>query len=323
MMSMRHTVWRATLLLSVCAGSFGLAGLHPAAADEILLKKGQRISGEVLKETDEAIFVDLGVEVVRVPLDEIRSRSASETSSKMEETSARGIYTVGRMTERSIKALAELLGPAVVLVSTPSGLGSGFIIDAEGHCVTNYHVIELETQIAATLFEKGTAGGLIRSRVNDVEILAINPFLDLALIKLPVREGKTYSHVVLAETADYQEGDTSFAIGNPLGLERSVSQGIIGNKNRAFEGLTFIQTTTEINPGNSGGPLFNTRGEVIGVTNMKLLFAEGLGFAIPIDYVKQFLDNRSAFAFDRDNPNSGYRYHNAPPRTARKPTAES
>ena len=105
-----------------------------------------------------------------------------------------------------------------------------------------------------------------------------------------------------------------FAIGNPLGLERSVSQGIIGTKNRNFRGQVYIQTTAEINPGNSGGPLFNAKGEVIGVTNMKLLFAEGLGFAIPTPYLKLFLDNHEAFAFDRNNPNSGFRYLDPPRR---------
>ncbi|MCA9249717.1 MAG: trypsin-like peptidase domain-containing protein, partial [Phycisphaerales bacterium] len=79
-------------------------------------------------------------------------------------------------------------------------------------------------------------------------------------------------------------------------------------------GLTYVQTTTQINPGNSGGPLFNERGEVIGVTNMGYLFAEGLNFAIPITYVIDFLKNRDAYAYDQDNPNSGYQYLEAPPR---------
>src|SRR5205807_10131821 len=90
--------------------------------------------------------------------------------------------------------------------------------------------------------------------------------------------------------------------------------GIISTRNRNFNGLVFIQTTAEINPGNSGGPLFNLHGEVIGVTNMKLLFSEGLGFAIPVAYLKHFLDNRDAFAFDKNNPNTGYRYLEAPRR---------
>jgi serine protease Do len=87
-----------------------------------------------------------------------------------------------------------------------------------------------------------------------------------------------------------------------------VTDGVISTMDRAFQGLLYIQTNAAINPGNSGGPLFNLAGEVIGVTNMGYIFFGGLGFAIPIDYVKHFIDNRDAFAYDKDNPNTGYRY---------------
>ena len=93
-----------------------------------------------------------------------------------------------------------------------------------------------------------------------------------------------------------------------------MSQGIVSTRNRNFEGLVYLQTDTAINPGNSGGPLFNMRGEVIGVTNMKLTLGENLGFAIPINYVKDFLKHREAFAYDKDNPNTGHRYLDPPRR---------
>ena len=79
-----------------------------------------------------------------------------------------------------------------------------------------------------------------------------------------------------------------------------------------MQGELYLQTTAQINPGNSGGPLFNMRGEAIGVTNMKVAFGEGIGFAIPIDAVKRFLNNRDAYAYDNDNPSNAYRYL-APP----------
>jgi serine protease Do len=108
-------------------------------------------------------------------------------------------------------------------------------------------------------------------------------------------------------------GDPVFAIGNPLGFERTVSEGIVSTKARAGAGIVLIQTTAAINPGNSGGPLLNVRGEVIGVTNMKIGFiAEAMGFAVPINLVKDFLKFREAFAYDKDNPNTGYHYL-APP----------
>lgn len=113
-------------------------------------------------------------------------------------------------------------------------------------------------------------------------------------------------------------GDSVFAVGNPLGLERTVTQGIVSNRSRNLEGQLYIQTDTAINPGNSGGPLFNQRGEVIGVTSRgtRADMADNLGFAIPVAYVRDFVRHREAFAFDKTNPNSGYRYLD-PPRRSR------
>jgi serine protease Do len=102
-----------------------------------------------------------------------------------------------------------------------------------------------------------------------------------------------------------------------MGLERTVTEGIVSTKTRPIQGELYLQTTTQINPGNSGGPLFNLRGEVVGVTNMKLAFGEGLGFAIPIQTVKSFLAHRDAYAYDTDNPSSPYRYLEPPTRVSK------
>ena len=93
-------------------------------------------------------------------------------------------------------------------------------------------------------------------------------------------------------------------------------QGIVSNRSRSLEGQLFLQTDTAINPGNSGGPLFNQRGEVIGVTSrgFHAAFADNLGFAIPVSYVKEFIHHREAFAYDKANPNSGFRYLDPPRR---------
>ena len=179
--------------------------------------------------------------------------------------------------------------------------------------MTNNHVIEGETRIAAVLYQN-VPNGLARRRIENVEIVALNPFVDLALLKLPPQKDLKLGHVVLGNLEDLNAGDGVFAVGNPLGLERSVSQGIVSTRNRNFEGLIFLQTDAAINPGNSGGPLFNLKGEVIGVTNMKASQGDNLGFAIPINYVKDFLRNRDAFSYDKDNPNTGYRYLDPPRR---------
>jgi serine protease Do len=168
-------------------------------------------------------------------------------------------------------------------------------------------VIEKETQIEVTVFRKAK-DGFEKKTFKKVKIEAINPFVDLALLKLEDLGGTKAPFVYLGDVDRINAGEEVFAIGNPMGLERTVTNGVISTKNRAFEGLIYIQTNADINPGNSGGPLFNLAGEVIGVTNMGYIFLGGLGFAIPVNYVKHFLDNRDAFTYDKDNPNSGYKY---------------
>jgi serine protease Do len=294
-----------------------------ARADVIELKSGQKMEGAVLKEDSEAIHVDLGVEILRVPVSQIKDRRKSgEKSEPVPETQEHDFYLTARLPVKTVKELALSFGEGVVLVQTPSGLGSGFIVNSRGYCVTNYHVIERETRIAVTIFHRSESGEFSRRRIDDVKILSLNPFLDLALLQIPVQPEFKFRPVFLAQDDDQKEGDEVFAIGNPLGLERSVSRGIVSTRNRNFEGLVYIQTTAQINPGNSGGPLFNSRGEVVGVTNMKLIFGEGLGFAIPVGYLKHFLRNQDAFAFDKNNPNAGFRYLDPPRRKDPGPPGE-
>ncbi|MBW3540290.1 MAG: trypsin-like peptidase domain-containing protein [Planctomycetes bacterium] len=317
---MRTHIAVAAILCGVLLGFCRLA----AARDVIELKSGHRIEGDVLKEQGDALFVDIGIDVIRVPRDQIASRKKAEEAGKTSQgpdtsTAEDRVYRTANLPQKSVKELAERFGEGVVLVQTPAGLGSGFILNDRGDCVTNYHVIERETRIAVTIFHRREDGEFTRRRIDDVKITALNPFFDLALLHVPEQEDIKFRPVYLAANADYREGDLVFAIGNPHGLERTVSQGIVSTRNRAFEGLVYIQTTAQINPGNSGGPLFNNRGEVIGVTNMKQTFSEGLGFAIPVTYLKHFLDDRDAFAYDRDNANTGFRYLEAPRRRNPQP----
>lgn len=304
-------------------GAAFLASFFTAAccqAEVIELKTGHKIEGDILKEQADLLVVDIGIDVLKVPLSQIRSRRASDAADKSAvEVHEHQLYRTANLPRKSVKELAEQFGEGVVLIQTPGGLGSGFVVNESGFCVTNYHVVEKETRIAATIFRHGSEGEFQRRRIDDVKIIALNPFFDLALLQIPAQKDLKFKPVFLAKTDDVHEGEEVFAIGNPLGLERSISQGIVGTKNRNFRGLVYIQTTAEINPGNSGGPLFNNRGEVIGVTNMKLLFAEGLGFAIPTPYLKLFLANHEAFAYDRNNPNTGFRYLDAPRRKNASP----
>ncbi|MBE7500273.1 MAG: trypsin-like peptidase domain-containing protein [Verrucomicrobiales bacterium] len=215
--------------------------------------------------------------------------------------------------EFSVRELVARLGEAVVQVRTPSGLGSGFFINEAGYLITNFHVIEGETQISVEVYHR-ESNQLERRSYKEVRIIAMNKFRDLALLRVEDGGRRTFVAVPLGQTDTLAVGERVFAIGSPLGLERTVTEGIISTKTREMRGDLYLQTTAPINQGNSGGPLFNLRGEVVGVTNMKITFSEGLGFAIPVEEVRNFLKRRDAFAFDNNNPSSGYRYLEPPRR---------
>ena len=212
-----------------------------------------------------------------------------------------------------MRELVKILGEAVVQVRAPSGLGSGFILNEEGYLITNFHVIEGETQLSVEVYHVRN-GQLDRRSYKQIRIVAMNKFQDLALLKIDDKDAPKFASVPLGDSDVLAVGERVFAIGSPLGLERTVTEGIVSTKTRQLMGELYLQTTAQINPGNSGGPLFNLRGEVVGVTNMKLAFGEGLGFAIPVDAVRYFLRHRDAYAYDNDNPSNPYRYLEPPSR---------
>lgn len=304
--------------------ALGLAvvGLSSACrADVITLKGGQQLTGDIVAEKETQLFIDIGLTVLAVPKDQVLEFKRAEQPAQEDagiqagegEPNAPGqrpagqLYHTGKRQRTTIEKCVEEVSEAVVKVSTPAGLGSGFFVNEEGFLITNYHVIEKETRIEVAVFKK-VPGGFDKKTFKSVRIEAINPFVDLALLKVEDLGDTKPTFARLGDINDIRVGEPVFAIGNPLGLERTVTNGVISTTNRAFEGLVYIQTNADINPGNSGGPLFNLAGEVIGVTNMGYIFFGGLGFAIPVDYVKHFIDNRDAFGYDKDNPNTGYKY---------------
>lgn len=285
------------------------------AADTVTLINGTTITAPILKETSEMVWLDLGHDVIAIPRTRIESIDrAGEDLAKVDADPDQLFRVATGLPLSTPQDLAKKIGAGVIMVSTPSGLGSGFILNEDGYAITNAHVVQGETRLKATVYE--TDGREFRRRIiEDVEIIAVNSHTDLALIKLTHPENEPFMNVYLQGTEEIDVGEDVFAIGSPLGLERTLSRGVIATAQRNFQGLTYIQTTAEINPGNSGGPLFNLRGEVIGVTNMAVPMGDGLGFAIPARYVRDFLRNYEAFAYDKDNPNSGYNYLPAPGRT--------
>lgn len=285
-------------------------------ADKVVLKEGQTLTGDILAERRSELILDVGFEVLVIGKDKILEYEYSDSylletepnnADVNDVLSGKRLYTVTERQKTSIEKCVDMVAEAVVKVSTPAGLGSGFFINKDGYLITNYHVIEKETKIEVTVFQKAK-DGFEKKKFKKVKIEAINPFVDLALLKVEDLGDKKAEYVPLGDSDKIKVGEAVFAVGNPLGLERTVTNGVISTRNRPFEGLVYLQTNADINPGNSGGPLFNLAGEVVGVTNMGYIFLGGLGFAIPVDYVKRFIDNREAFAYDKDNPNSGYRY---------------
>ncbi len=289
------------------------------AGDTIVLKEGQTLTGDILAEKSDELIVDIGVSVLTIHKEKILQYEYTRADEEIAvdsnemvlemtvEVGRERLYTQARLEKTTIEKCVERVSEAVVKVSSPAGMGSGFFLNEDGYLITNYHVIEKETKIEVTVFQKAK-DGFEKKKLKKVKIEAVNPFVDLALLKVEDLGDTEIKYVPLGDIDSIKVGEQVFAIGNPLGLERTVTDGVISTINRAFQGLVYIQTNADINPGNSGGPLFNLAGEVIGVTNMGYIFFGGLGFAIPVDYVKHFIDNRDAFAYDKDNPNTGYRY---------------
>ena len=311
-----------------------LLGAAPfTSADTLQLKDRAALTGTLLAEKPDAVVLDVGYTVLVVPRHSIASITRSGATPAPVATAPSNtvtavnappqLYYSTLLTSpaRDVSSLVKQIGEAVVQVRTPGGLGSGFFLNAEGYLITNFHVIEGETEISVEVYHQKD-GQLDRETYKQVKIIAINKFHDLALLRIEDKNAPPFKFITLGNSDLLNVGDPVFAVGSPLGLERTVTQGILSTKTRQMEGNLFLQTSTQINPGNSGGPLFNLAGEVVGVTNMKITFGEGLGFAIPVELVKNFLDHRDAFAYAADNPNNPYRYLEPPSRARVKSDKE-
>jgi serine protease Do len=319
-----------------------------AASDTIELKDKAAVIGRILAEKRDQVAVDVGYTVLVIPRNQIsKIRKGEESSAKANGKVAADkepATMVSPSTDfhepalavaptptperkntfyatpgspganRTVRELVQQLGEAVVQVRTPSGLGSGFFINEEGFLITNFHVIEGESQISVEVYSQ-SSGQLERRTYKQVRIVAINKFADLALLKVDDKDTPKFKSVNLGSSDLMSVGESVFAIGSPLGLERTVTEGILSTKTRQLGGELYLQTTAQINPGNSGGPLFSLSGEVVGVINMKLTFGEGIGFAIPVEALRFFLDHRDSFAYSNENPSNAYRYLEPPSRT--------
>ncbi len=183
------------------------------------------------------------------------------------------------VTAGDFSKIIEGVLPSVVSISTDKGLGSGVFIADNGYIVTNSHVI--------------ASANYIRIYTNDKKIYAANVFgsddsVDIAVLKI----NASYAPLQFDNSAEIKVGEKVIALGNPKGLDFTVTEGIISATNRKIgsSNIGYIQIDVPLNPGNSGGPLVNTRGKIIGINNLKLGGLESLGFAIPSNTVKDVVD---------------------------------
>jgi len=179
---------------------------------------------------------------------------------------------------------------SVVAITTDSGQGSGFIITNDGYVVTNYHVVEDEEDSIQVI--------TYTQNILDATPIGYNQKLDIALLKI---DG-SYEELELEDSDDTQIGEKVIAIGNPYGLDFTVTSGIVSAVHR--EGINgieaYVQIDAPLNPGNSGGPLINKKGKIIGINNFKVGEGESLGFALESNYIETTINEIAQLAFGED-----------------------
>jgi putative serine protease PepD len=194
----------------------------------------------------------------------------------------------------SISAAAAGVLPGVVSVRAGRATGSGFAIDQEGHVVTNAHVVEGATDVSLVL---------ATGRTVDADVIGSDTGNDLAVLQVSTADAEGLRALTLGRSAQLRVGDPVLAVGSPLGLEGTVTAGIVSAVNRQARfgddstRRSAIQTDAAINPGNSGGPLVNAAGQVVGVNTAIATLGTsrsgniGIGFAIPVDRMTSIVED--------------------------------
>ncbi|MEM9159939.1 MAG: trypsin-like peptidase domain-containing protein [Verrucomicrobiota bacterium] len=211
--------------------------------------------------------------------------------------------------ERNTIEVFQKAAPAVVFVhnlqhyrsffswdvtEVQAGTGSGFLWDGDGHIVTNYHVVQGASRVAVTLID---------GKTYRAEIVGVEPRKDLAVLKIDLRSTNvTPFSVKVADSSAVLVGQKAIAIGNPYGLDHTLTVGTVSALGRSMssvvEGVTIrdmVQTDAPINPGNSGGPLLDSKGRLIGMNTSILRDSTGIGFAVPSNTIKRMVNQIVTF----------------------------
>lgn len=267
----RHNYWSLLALSALASASIGyLAAKHDAkpipnavAATPVLAKAA--INSNFITEVVDKV----GPAVVRINTS--RTAKVSQLPEGFNDPLFRRFFDIpeGGTREREVQ----------------QGTGSGFIINGNGQVMTNAHVVQGADKVSVTLKD---------GRVLQGKVIGLDMVTDVAVVKV---EGTNLPVVSLGNSEQIKPGEWAIAIGNPLGLDNTVTAGIISATGRSSSQIgdpqkrvNYIQTDAAINPGNSGGPLLNANGQVIGMNTAILRNAQGLGFAIPINQVQRIAD---------------------------------
>jgi S1-C subfamily serine protease len=177
--------------------------------------------------------------------------------------------------------------PAVVTIRTPRSMGTGFVVRADGWVATNLHVLLGGGARVVVALRDGR-------ELPIVEMLAASPEHDLALVRVDARG---LPSLALGDSNAMRPGDPIVAIGNPMGLEATVSNGLVSARRKVDGGLEVLQVSAPIAPGSSGGPLFNERGEVVGVATAVLTGGQNLAFGVPVAYLAPMIEQPAPMPF--------------------------
>jgi len=277
--SLQHHVTRKHLATWVCA-IIVLFIIAEVFTIYFIFIKSEELS-KALNQTEDRLDEKINLNkaetqsVINSLTDAITSISSEQTNLKEQ------ISEVKAKASSDFSSVLEDVLPGVVTIKTDISQATGFIITSDGYVVTNAHVLSGAKLASVYTFDnKKYPAALVGYSSPDK--------LDVALLKIL----GTFSELDLGNSDDVKVGEKVIAIGNPLGLSFTATEGIISAKDReGFNNLPYyFQTDVSLNPGNSGGPLLNTKGEVIGINNFKVSGAEGLGFSLEINYAKDVIN---------------------------------
>lgn len=312
-----HTTAKVVALIlavTIVGGGAGFGGAYIGNKALIPADGSQIISGGVINRDQNASFPTL---------DEITANTSTtqHTVNETAEFNSDGTY---KYTRDLVKAVQDSIVYIEVFTNyrgtpTLAGSASGIIISSDGYIVTNHHVVEGCDSYTVKVNSTNRQTGESTSQTYNAVLLGTDQDTDLAVLKI---DAKNLSAAVLGDSDELALGDDVIAIGNPLGLETSVSKGVVSGLKRQISesarSLSSIQTDAAINSGNSGGALFNGYGEVVGVVNEKYVsnYAESLGFAITINDAKPVINDLIAKGYVTGRAILGISYINVSEYTA-------